>query len=343
MDIGNEGKPKIAIIIDTEGWAFSNGAKQIKKNLCQFYDIDIIPMDVFGDNVVKLFLLGTDYNLMFFMWRGLISWIYSDFSKDYIRKLGFEYEEFLDKYLRKRNIVTGIYDHLFIETEKARTDFILENVKDYIVCSEKLKAIYQKYDKKPSYVIADGVDLELFKMKDLQKYNNLENRNIRIGWTGNSKFTDENDDDLKGLNKIIRPAVSELVEEGYQIELNVADRNVKKIPHNEMPEYYNNIDVYVCASRTEGHPDPVLEAMACGVPVISTDVGIVTEVFGDKQKEFIIERSKDELKKKIIELLKNKQTLQELSKENIEHIQDWSWKKKSELYKEFFDNNLKEN
>ncbi|WZB73295.1 glycosyltransferase family 4 protein [Achromobacter xylosoxidans] len=42
-----------------------------------------------------------------------------------------------------------------------------------------------------------------------------------------------------------------------------------------MPAYYNSLDLYVCPSAIEGTPNPVLEAMACGVPVISTDVGIV--------------------------------------------------------------------
>lgn len=340
MDIKSQSKPKIAIIIDKEGWAFFNTAEQIKKYLCNFYDIEIILMDVFGDNAVKLILYGTEYDLMFFMWRGIISWLNDDFARYYINKLGFEYEEFIEKYLRKRNIVTAVYDHLFIDSETERTKFILENIKDYTVSSLKLKNIYDKYDKKPSYVIADGVDLELFKMKSATKYDRIEEKTLIIGWTGNSKFTDENDDDLKGLNKIILPAIKELNEEGYNIELEAADRNVKMIPHNEMPDFYNNIDIYVVASRTEGTPNPILEAMACGVPIISTDVGIVPEVFGNKQKEFIIERSKDELKKKIIKIINNKNILKELSQENLKQIQDWSWKNKCEMFKNFFDSNL---
>ncbi len=30
------------------------------------------------------------------------------------------------------------------------------------------------------------------------------------------------------------------------------------IAHEDMPEYYNDIDIYVCASRTEGTPNTVL-------------------------------------------------------------------------------------
>ena len=229
---------------------------------------------------------------------------------------------------------------MFLENEQNRTDFIMQNIKDYFVSSEKLKQIYNKFEKKPSYIISDGVDLELFKLKNENKYKDIENKKIIIGWTGNSKFADENDDDLKGLNKVIRPAIEELIQEGYNIELNIADRNVKLIPHDKMPDYYNEIDIYVCASRTEGTPNPVLEAMACGIPVISTDVGIVSEVFGKEQKNFIIERTKESLKEKLKYIVNNKQILEQLSNENLEQIQNWSWKNKTDLFKKFFDDNI---
>lgn len=335
---------KIAIVIDKKGWAFSNVADQIKKHLSKFYDIDIISMELFKDNIVKLFILGLDYDLMFFMWRGHISWLQSDYSKEYIAELGFEYEEFLDKFLLNRKIVTGVYDHLFINSEKERTNFIFKYVSEYIVCSKRLEKIYSKLDggvKKPGAVISDGVDLSMFSMKDNEKYNKPSKKLI-IGWCGNSKFTDEKDDDLKGLRKIIIPAVEELKNENYNVELNIADRNVEMIEHKDMPKYYNSIDVYVCASRTEGHPDPVIEAMACGVPVISTDVGIVNELFGEKQKQLIIKRNKESLKEKIKTIVENRKMLSEVSKENLEIVKDWTWEKQVMKYKEFFDRNLEE-
>ena len=296
-------KAKIAIIIDKKGWAYANTANQIKKNLDKYYQIDIISMEVFKDNIVKLFLYLSDYDLSFFLWRGLISWLYSDYSKIYIENLGFEYNDFIEKY-------------------------------------QILKNIYDNYTKKPSYVISDGVDLNLFRMFDKNKFKNFNQQKLIIGWSGNSKFSDEEDDDLKGLNKIIRPTVEKLIYEGYNIELKIADKNVKLIPHNEMPNYYNNIDVYVCASRTEGTPNTVLEAMGCGIPIISTNVGIVPEVFGTKQSEFIIKREEEDLIKKIKILYNNKNILEQLSKENLNQIQEWSWEKKSIIFKEFFDKNL---
>ena len=49
-------KPRIALMIDKEGWALDNSAKQIKKYLSDYYDIDIIPMDIFGDIAIKLLI-----------------------------------------------------------------------------------------------------------------------------------------------------------------------------------------------------------------------------------------------------------------------------------------------
>lgn len=335
-------KPKIAIMVDSDGWALSNSAKQLKKFLSDYYDIDIIPMDIFENDGVKAFILGAEYDLEFFMWRGNISWIYTEYSKEYISKLGFEYSEFLEQYIKNKNIVTAVYDHLFLNSETERTDFIFNNVKSYIVSSEKLRKIYNEYPniKRPSMVISDGVDLNLFKMNNCDKYKNIGDRIVKIGWTGNSTFRDDTDDDLKGLQKIIKPAISELVSEGYNIKLEIADRNIKMISHEEMPKYYNDIDIYVCASRTEGTPNTVLEAMACGVPIISTDVGIVPEVFGERQKKYIISREKEELKEKIIELINNKDELIKLSEENLKQIKSWSWESKAKLFKQFFDSNL---
>jgi glycosyltransferase involved in cell wall biosynthesis len=45
-----------------------------------------------------------------------------------------------------------------------------------------------------------------------------------------------------------------------------------------MQEFYDSIDLLVCTSSTEGGPLGVFEAVACGVPVISTSVGLVQEV-----------------------------------------------------------------
>jgi glycosyltransferase involved in cell wall biosynthesis len=112
-----------------------------------------------------------------------------------------------------------------------------------------------------------------------------------------------------------------------------------------MCDYYEKIDVYICVSITEGTPKPLLEAMGCGVPVITTDVGVVKEYIGEKQKEFVLgERDikksdsymKEKLKNKIIQLYDNRKLLLELSKENYEKSKCFNSKAYKKKYIDYF-------
>ena len=51
------------------------------------------------------------------------------------------------------------------------------------------------------------------------------------------------------------------------------------IPWDEMPQYYNGIETYVCTSLIEGGPAPVLEALSCGCKaVLPIGVGMMDEL-----------------------------------------------------------------
>ncbi len=55
------------------------------------------------------------------------------------------------------------------------------------------------------------------------------------------------------------------------------------VPHNEIPAYYSLMDVFVHPSLRDGMPNAVLEAMACGVPVVATPVGGVLDVVRNRE------------------------------------------------------------
>jgi glycosyltransferase involved in cell wall biosynthesis len=61
------------------------------------------------------------------------------------------------------------------------------------------------------------------------------------------------------------------------------------IPHQELPEYLNDIKLLVLPSFTEGLPNIMLEAMACGTPVLTTPVGSIPDFIEDGETGFIME------------------------------------------------------
>lgn len=67
--------------------------------------------------------------------------------------------------------------------------------------------------------------------------------------------------------------------------------------------FLNGFDIFVNCSRQEGLPYGVMEAMACGKPIVATDVGGTGEVVSDKTNGFLVPRlCPDELEARLEEL-----------------------------------------
>jgi glycosyltransferase involved in cell wall biosynthesis len=80
-----------------------------------------------------------------------------------------------------------------------------------------------------------------------------------------------------------------LVEEAYRllndtdVELNI----VCGVAHDLIPNYMYAADVLLLTSLHEGSPNVIKEAMACGCPIVTTDVGDVREITGNTEGCFI--------------------------------------------------------
>jgi glycosyltransferase involved in cell wall biosynthesis len=66
------------------------------------------------------------------------------------------------------------------------------------------------------------------------------------------------------------------------------------ISHDDLPEYLNQLRLLVLPSYTEGLPNIMLEAMACGTPVLATPVGAIPDVIIDGKTGFIMENNSPE-------------------------------------------------
>ena len=57
---------------------------------------------------------------------------------------------------------------------------------------------------------------------------------------------------------------------------------VGRKPRDELPLWMNACDIFVLASLNEGNPTVMFEALGCGIPFVSTNVGGVCEIITSK-------------------------------------------------------------
>lgn len=332
-------RPRIALIIDVEDWAFANIARQVMAALGDEFAFDMIPVGTVED-IPRLIMMCEQADLIHFFWREVINTVHAVSSRDQVNNSGLGYEHFLEKFLRPKVVTTAIYDHLFVTPEAIaeRVELFTAHVDSYYACSQRLHDIYAAIPayKPPSAVLPDGVDLSVFRPDKLERFERMNDRPIVVGWVGNSAWANHLGDP-KGVHTILKPALEQLTREGVPVIAHFADRQQRMIPHAEMPAYYGEVDVLICTSEIEGTPNPVLEAMACGVPVITTDVGVVPQAFGPLQKGFILpERSTQALMQAIGRLDEDRALFARLSAENLASIQAWDWPLMAARFGPFF-------
>ncbi len=61
-----------------------------------------------------------------------------------------------------------------------------------------------------------------------------------------------------------------------------------RLPQAEIATLLQTMDVFVMYSRTEGTPRAMMEAMAVGLPIVSTDAGLCSDVFVDGEDGFLL-------------------------------------------------------
>lgn len=182
-------------------------------------------------------------------------------------------------------------------------------------------------NKKKSYTIVSIGSLEqMYKSPDilLKAIKNVRDQGINVNliWVGGGKFIQE----MKELSN------------NLQIQQFVSF--IGGVSREKVMEYLNNADLFVLASRTEGLPRAVVEAMACGLPCIGTRVGGIPELLDE---QVLVQKNNiNELSEKIIKILTDEAFYNSQAIRNLEKAQSFSENvlasKREEFYRYLMEN-----
>lgn len=290
-------KPKVLFMADVKNWAWWIKSKYLEKYLSDEYNIDVIC--VVGPGCISHYNIpANDYDLYF--------------------TFGYTYVDYILSIPRFKR-VTGVTAHRarhVIQPQMKKAGNIHAN--SMMLYNELIEMGFTE-----AYYLPNGVDADLFRVVEpIQE----KRKRIIVGHVGKEC-------PQKGQREYIYPAIKKAGAES--ITSVVTWQN--KIPHNEMYQIYQKMDVFIVASTEDGTPNPALEAASCGRPIISNRIGNMPEFIEDGVNGFLVNRDVDEYVEKINWLQNNRDKMIKMGQKARETVEKgWSWKIQSENYRNMF-------
>jgi len=303
-----QGKLRVLFIVDVPGWAHDFKTDNLMRVLGDEYEMSKrYSNDVTIDDIDKADLIIVYY------WK--------EFNYANMKRLMGAFRQNRDK------LLLGISSHVELEGSKREKGLaILKELAAGVFVNSLL--LYKEFSPVldvPVFYAPNGVDTGFFTPSDDKKMSPT----LRVGWAGSLT----NSGEIRGYSDLIVPAVDSV--DG--VELVTAAREQKWRSHEEMRDFYRSLDVYICASRAEGTPNPCLEAAACGVPVLTTRVGNMPELLKHGVNGFFIERDVKDIAHKLTLLRDDPSLRRNVAQSMLRSIQQWDWRYQADNYRVMFE------
>jgi len=229
--------------------------------------------------------------------------------------------------------------HLFDDRSLIKSTFLLSLHKLSVRVSYRLPVLViansqwtrdqvAKYGPRPKYILNPGVDSEVFKpierpAKATGTYRiaAMPRKHVSKGWGElmdalNLLWAERQDFQVIGITQ------DPVITEPCQFPLEI----VSPPDDQELVRHLQSADLFVTSSRMEGIPLPPLEAMACGVPVVATDIGGIREYAVHGVNAWLVSVNLPAaLKNGIGRLLDDSETRDRLRKEGLNTIRRYTW------------------
>jgi hypothetical protein len=189
----------------------------------------------------------------------------------------------------------------------------------------KLYAELRPLVRRPLFYTPNGVDTRFFRPAPRAP----KAVRFRAGWAGS--LLNQNRAH-RGFDDFIAPAVARV--DGA--ELVTAAREDRWRTRRQMRDFYRSLDAYVCASESEGTPNPCLEASACGVPVVTTAVGNMPEFIRDGENGFVVARDVEQFADRLRLLASDRQLAQSMGAQARRAAEHWNWAAQARRYADMF-------
>ncbi|MFZ2650220.1 MAG: glycosyltransferase family 4 protein [Burkholderiaceae bacterium] len=270
----------VLIVTDKPGWAYDT----IAKGLVRYNNNEGLVLDIAAASVDMAFIEREHhrYDLVFPLgWTEIIA---KQKKHAYAQRLPF---------LDRGRLITGIHSHRSWDDYASLPDYTpapppallaeLSRLRGINIISRRLYETFRTAGLTNIVLTENGVDTELF--RPARPVPTERSAPLIVGFSGSKDIAKH--DTLKGFSEFIQPLGSI---PNVRVRV-LGGRGIDQVKRADMPALYNDIDIYVCASTSEGFSQSVLEAAACARGVLSTRVGGCEDLIEEGRNGYFIPRS----------------------------------------------------
>lgn len=211
----------------------------------------------------------------------------------------------------------------------------LNTIPYLIVLSPQIKEIISKITKSKIHMISNGIDINFIQTIDSHERKDYPTV-FFLGYITKGKGVE---DLIKAIElakkkvENIKLLIGGIGQHMTELENLVQDMNLKEnvtflglLNEKEKFAYMKSIDIFVLPSYWESSPIVLLEALACGKPIITTNVGGNSSVVTHNENGFLVQPGDwHQISEYLIFLLNNKDRLNNIEQNNKKKSLDYNW------------------